>query len=306
MMSTSLLEVRGLDYRYPGGVVALRDLNLTVERGRKLAILGPNGSGKTTLLLHLNGTFRPTHGEVLLDGQPAGYDRRSLNRWRRRVGLVLQEPDDQLFAATVEQDVSFGPLNLGLSVAEAGDRVREALQALRITHLADRATHTLSFGQKKRVAIAGILAMRPEVLVLDEPTAGLDAHGVVHLLDVLQQLHQTGTTLVFSTHDVELAYAWADQVALFHDGAVLRQGETVAVLADDEIMSQARLHAPLLLELARLLRQEDDDAWWPPRSRKEMLALLRGRIAPTFSTVEGNLSSERLFEDSCGNQAFVP
>ena len=288
-MTAPLLAVRGLEYTYSGGIAALRDLNLTVERGCKLAILGANGCGKTTLLLHLNGTFRPTRGEILLDGQPVGYDRRCLDQWRRRVGVVLQEPDDQLFAATVGQDVSFGPINLGLSAAETGERVREALESLRIAHLADRATHRLSFGQKKRVAIAGILAMRPEILALDEPTAGLDSHGVTHLLGALQQLHEAGTTLVFSTHDVELAYAWADQVALFHEGAVLRQGETAAVLANREVMSRARLRPPLLLELAQLLREEDgDDAWQPPRSREALLTLLRERLRDSGVTEEGS------------------
>ena len=156
---SALLAARGLEYRYPGGIAALRALDLTVERGRKLVILGANGSGKTTLLLHLNGTFRPARGAIWLDGQPVAYDRRSLARWRCRVGLVLQEPDDQLFAATVEQDISFGPLNLGLSEAVVRERVIEVLEALRIAPLARRATHTLSFGQKKRVAIAGVLAL---------------------------------------------------------------------------------------------------------------------------------------------------
>ena len=287
-MSDPLLAIRGLDYCYSGGIAALNQLDLLIEKGRKLAILGANGSGKTTLLLHLNGTFRPTRGDLLLDGRPVGYDRRFLNDWRRRVGLVLQEPDDQLFAATVGQDVSFGPLNLGLSAAETAERVREALEALRIAHLRDRATHQLSFGQKKRVAIAGVLAMRPEILVLDEPTAGLDAHGVTHLLGALQPLSAAGTTLVFSTHDVELAYAWADQVALFHNGAVLRQGETVAVLADRDIMQQARMRSPLLLELAQLLREQDGDAaWQAPRSREALLALLRERLGISGFSEEG-------------------
>ncbi len=280
-MNAPLLAVRGLEYRYPGGVVALRDLNLRIERGRKLAILGANGSGKTTLLLHLNGTLRPTRGEIRLEGRPVGYDRRTLNDWRRRVGLVLQEPDDQLFAATVGQDVSFGPLNLGLSKTDAEARVREALEALRIVPLAERPTHTLSFGQKKRAAIAGVLAMRPEILVLDEPTAGLDPHGVTHLLGALQQLHEAGTTLVFSTHDVELAYTWANEVAVFHDGAVLRQGEAVAVLADREVLRRARLRPPLLLELAQALNAnagQGQSGEPPPRSREALLALLRERL----------------------------
>ena len=282
-MIAPLLAVRGLDYRYPGGVAALRDLHLTVERGRKLAILGPNGSGKTTLLLHLNGTFRPTRGEIWLDGCPAGYDRRSLNDWRRRVGLVLQEPDDQLFAATVGQDVSFGPLNLGLSAVETSERVREALESLRIAHLTERATHMLSFGQKKRVAIAGVLAMRPEILVLDEPTAGLDPHGVTHLLGALQQLHEVGATLVFSTHDVELAYAWADRVALFHEGTVLCQGETAAVLGDREVLHRARLRPPLLLEVAEALGMGQDQTRPALRSREAVLGLLRERLGEPSS-----------------------
>lgn len=286
-MTVPLLAIRGLEYVYPGGVAALRGLDLNIERGQKLAILGPNGSGKTTLLLHLNGTCKPARGEIRLGGQPAAYDRRSLTHWRHRVGLVLQEPDDQLFAANVRQDVSFGPLNLGLSAAETAERVREALEALRVAHLADRATHALSFGQKKRVAIAGVLAMRPEVLVLDEPTAGLDSHGVTHLLGALQQLHDAGTTLVFSTHDVELAYAWADRVAIFHDGVVLRQGETTTVLADEEMLRRARLRPPLLLELAQLLREESKDmAWRPPRSRESVLALLRERLRKAAASNE--------------------
>ena len=280
-----LLAARGLEYVYPGGVVALRGLDLHIERGQKLAILGPNGSGKTTLLLHLNGTCQPTRGDIRLDGQPARYDHRALNQWRRRVGLVLQEPDDQLFAATVGQDVSFGPLNLGLSAAETAERVGEALAALHIAHLADRATHTLSFGQKKRAAIAGVLAMRPEVLVLDEPTAGLDPHGVAHLLGALQQLHEAGATLVFSTHDVELAYAWADQVALFHDGMVLCQGETVAVLGNREVLRQARLRPPLLLEVAEALGAGREPRCLAPRSREAVLALLRERLGEPVSAM---------------------
>lgn len=287
-MSAPWLTARDVDYVYPGGVAALRGLNLEIQVGRKLAILGPNGSGKTTLLLLLNGTYQPTRGEIRLDGRPVGYGRRFLNGWRRRVGLVLQEPDDQLFAATVEQDVSFGPLNLGLSADEAARRVREALAALRIAQLADRPTHALSFGQKKRVAIAGVLAMRPELLVLDEPTAGLDPYGVTHLLGALQPLHAAGTTLVFSTHDVDLAYAWADEVALFHEGGVLRQGETTAILSDRDLLRQARLHPPLLLEIGELLAVDHSASSARPRSRAAVLAALRQRLDVGATAAEGD------------------
>ena len=192
----TLLEAQGLTYAYPGGVPALSGLDLKVERGRRLAILGPNGAGKTTLLLHLNGVLLPASGQVRLDGAAMGYSRGELSVWRRRVGLVLQDADDQLFAASVAEDVSFGPLNMGLSDEEARKRVDEAFAALSISDLAGRPTHMLSFGQKKRAAIAGAVAMRPEILLLDEPTAGLDPQGSALLLDVLRRLQAKGTTLV--------------------------------------------------------------------------------------------------------------
>ena len=248
-MAELILEARDLTYAYPGGVTALSGLNLRVARGRKLAVLGPNGAGKSTLLLHLNGTLRPKAGQVLVDGITAGYSRAALTEWRRRVGLVLQEPDDQLFAATVAEDVSFGPLNLGLSAAEASDRVAESLDALGIAALAERATHMLSFGQKKRVAIAGAMAMRPEVLLLDEPVAGLDHQGAKRLLAALAVLAKAGTTLVFTTHDVDLAHAFADDVALFEGGKVIAQGAAAQVLGDGAALAICGLEPPLLLEL---------------------------------------------------------
>ncbi len=251
-----ILEAKGLAYAYPGGVSALAGLDLSVEKGRRLAVLGPNGAGKTTLLLHLNGTLKPSSGTVRLDGLSMGYSRAALTAWRRRVGLVLQEPDDQLFAATVAEDVSFGPLNLGLSEAEARRKVESALDTLGILDLAGRATHMLSFGQKKRVAIAGALAMEPDVLLLDEPLAGLDHQGGKRLLAALGELAQAGTTLVFTSHDVDLAYAFADRVALFQAGTVITQGEAADVLADRSSLAACGLEPPLLLELGVRTRQE--------------------------------------------------
>ena len=251
----TLLEAQALTYRYPGGVPALSGLDLRVERGRRLAILGPNGAGKTTLLLHLNGTLRPASGRVLLDGAATAYSRDALSRWRRRVGLVLQDADDQLFAASVAEDVSFGPLNLGLSDEEARRRVAEALAALAIADLADRPTHMLSFGQKKRAAIAGAVAMRPEILLLDEPTAGLDQGGAALLLGVLEQLQSGGTTLVFTTHDVDLAWAFADDVALFREGRVIAQGAAGELLTNPARMNEAGLNIPFLARIGLELRR---------------------------------------------------
>ena len=249
-----ILEARGLDYRYPGsGEPALRGLSLSVRRGRRLAILGANGAGKTTLLLHLNGTLRPRAGAVLVDGVPGDTGVAGLTAWRRRVGLVLQEADDQLFAATVAEDISFGPLNLGLGGEEVARRVADVVARMGLTGLEDRPPHMLSHGQRKRVAIAGILAMQPAVLVLDEPTAGFDHAGQAALLSTLEHLSASGMTLVFSTHDVDLAYAFADDAALFAGGTVLAQGAARAVLSDAALMARAGLPLPAVPALSARL-----------------------------------------------------
>lgn len=250
----TILSAENISYAFPGGVPALKGLDLRIAARRRLAILGPNGAGKSTLFLHLNGTLKPDSGRVTLGGQPGDYSRKGLNDWRRRVGLVLQDADDQLFAASVYEDVSFGPLNLGLTEAEARERVDEALAALRIEDLADRPTHMLSGGQKKRVAIAGAIAMRPEVLLLDEPTAGLDHHASVHLVALLDKLAGDGMTLVFSTHEVDLALRLADDVALFTDGRVVAQGAAADILSDARRLGEAHLRPPLLLEIGQKAR----------------------------------------------------
>lgn len=172
---TTLLELQGVSHVYADGSAGLKDCSLALGRGRRHALLGANGAGKTTVLQHLNGLLRPTSGRLLCDGQPFDYGRAGLAQLRRRVGLVFQNPDRQLFSAQVEEDVSFGPLNLGLDAATVRVRVAAALDAVGLRDQARRAVHHLSFGQKKRVCIAGVLAMEPDVLLLDEPMAGLDA-----------------------------------------------------------------------------------------------------------------------------------
>ncbi|MFD2175729.1 energy-coupling factor ABC transporter ATP-binding protein [Rhodobacter lacus] len=273
---TEILRAEALCYRFPGAVTALDGLSLSVDAGESLAILGPNGAGKSTLLLHLNGTLRPQSGRVLLGGAEARYSRAALNDWRRRVALVLQDADDQLFAATVFEDVSFGPLNLGLTEAEARARVDEALAALSISDLAARPTHMLSGGQKRRVAIAGALAMRPEVLLLDEPTAGLDAEGAAQLITFLEGLVAGGMTLVFSTHDVELASALASRVALFRAGQVMATGAVGALLCDRAALSGVGLAPPILVDMALEARALGLIPDWAelPRSRADFAALL--------------------------------
>ena len=271
-----MLEISDVDYSYPGGVQALSAVNLRVNPGEKLAILGPNGAGKTTLLMLMNGTIRPGRGEIRLDQEPIGYGKAGLRALRRKVGMVLQDPDDQLFAATVFEDVSFGPLNIGLSKTEAADRVHATLAALQIGDLAERPTHMLSFGQRKRVAIAGIVAMEPKILLLDEPTAGLDPLGVVHLLAALRQVSRKGTTIVLTTHDMDTAFAWADRIAIFGDRRVACVGTPEAVFEDAQMLKRLHMRRPIIWEMAHLLRQRGiiDPTPPMPRTRRELLAAL--------------------------------
>jgi cobalt/nickel transport system ATP-binding protein len=252
-VTAAVLSARELTFRY-GDVVGVSSLSLEVSEGRRLAIVGANGAGKTTLLLHLNGTHRPSAGTVLLRGVPVSYDRQGLTALRTAVGLVFQNPDDQLFAGSVFQDVSFGPLNIGLSEAEARTRVDDALEALEIAHLRDRPTHMLSYGQKKRAAIAGAVAMRPEVLILDEPMAGLDPSGSWHLMGLLTRLHESGTTLVVATHDMSLAYEWADEVAVLREGAIVAHGQPQDVMHDPAELAHCGLRVPWVADIAQTLR----------------------------------------------------
>ena len=272
----ALIEARDLHYAFAGGIPALSGLDFAVPSGARVALLGANGAGKTTLLLHLNGSLKPTRGTLRVRSEKAGYDRAALQRWRTQVGLVLQDPDDQLFAGTVYEDVSFGPLNLGLAEPDVHARVSGALEALGIADLAARPVHMLSFGQKRRAAIAGIVAMRPQVLLLDEPTAGLDPHGVGQLLATLDGLAAAGTALVLSTHDVDLAYGWAERVALMDRGRIIAEGPPEAVLADDAALARAGLRRPLLMELAIQARAAGLVSTEPfPRRAADLAAWLR-------------------------------
>ncbi|OII61342.1 cobalt ABC transporter [Streptomyces sp. CC53] len=248
-----VVELRGASFAYEDGPEVLSGVDFAVPEGRALALLGRNGGGKTTLLRLLSGGLRCTAGRLRVTGADVAYDRKGLTRLRTTVQLVVQDPDDQLFAASVGQDVSFGPMNLGLPEDEVRTRVRESLDALDITALEDRPTHLLSYGQRKRAAIAGAVAMRPRVLILDEPTAGLDPHGQERLLAVLDGLREAGTTVVMATHDVDLALRWADDAAvLVPEG--LRTGPVAELLADADLLRAARLRRPWAAAVAGLLR----------------------------------------------------
>ncbi|GAA0635639.1 ATP-binding cassette domain-containing protein [Streptomyces thermocarboxydovorans] len=273
MTEPALVALRGASFAYEDGPLVLSGLDFEVPEGRALALLGRNGSGKTTLMRLLSGGLRPLEGELTVGGRPVRHDRKGLTRLRTTVQLVVQDPDDQLFAASVGQDVSFGPLNLGLPDEEVRARVAEALAALDISHLADRPTHLLSYGQRKRTAIAGAVAMRPRVLILDEPTAGLDPDGQERLLATLGRLRAGGTTVVMATHDVDLALRWADDAALLTPSGV-RTGPAGELLARADLLAEAGLRLPWGVAVGQLLRAHG----WPadgggPRTPEELAAL---------------------------------
>ncbi|MFI1721025.1 energy-coupling factor ABC transporter ATP-binding protein [Streptomyces sp. NPDC020489] len=274
MSEPALVALRGASFAYEDGPTVLDGLDFEVREGRALALLGRNGSGKTTLMRLLSGGLRPHRGALSVEGRSVSYDRKGLTRLRTTVQLVVQDPDDQLFAASVAQDVSFGPLNLGLPDAEVRTRVAEALAALDISALADRPTHLLSYGQRKRTAIAGAVAMRPRVLILDEPTAGLDPDGQERLLTTLDALRASGTTVVMATHDVDLALRWADDAALL-TRAGAHTGPAAAMLARTELLREAGLRLPWGVAAARLLREQgllaDDSPG--PRTPDELAAV---------------------------------
>ncbi len=247
----SILAARGIGFRHPG-VQVLSDVDLEVFARERLALLGANGSGKSTLLRLMAGAIRPTSGHLEFDGSPCSYGRRGRNDLRRRVQLVLQDPDDQLFATSVAADVSYGPVNQGLPEDEVRARVDEAMAAAEVADLADRVPHQLSYGQRKRVALAGALAMRPDVLLLDEPTAGLDPAATRNLLGTLAGLHDRGVAVVMATHDVDVAWAFAARAAVLVDGGAVT-GDAADVLLDPVLARRARLSLPWAPMVARAL-----------------------------------------------------
>jgi cobalt transport protein ATP-binding subunit len=233
------LLVDDLAFAYPDGHQALFGVDLRLEDGERVALLGPNGAGKTTLVLHLNGILRAGRGRVTVAGLPV--EDRNLQEVRRRVGIVFQDPDDQLFMPTVGEDVAFGPRNLGLPEDEVARRVAEALDAVDMADAADRPPHHLSFGQRRRVAVATVLSMRPEILVLDEPSSNLDPAGRRELAEVLEALP---ITLLMVTHDLPYALQLCPRSVVLDGGVVVADGPTRQLLDDPDLLAAHRLELP--------------------------------------------------------------
>ncbi|MDI6728192.1 MAG: ATP-binding cassette domain-containing protein [Thermodesulfovibrionales bacterium] len=251
------LSVNINSFKYPDGTTALFDISLEIKRGEFIGILGSNGSGKTTLLKIMDGLLKDFEGNILLDG--ANIKKLSPKEIYRKVGLVFQNPDDQLFAATVFEDVAFGPINMGFSEDEVINRVNNALTYVEMDGYTKKSIHNLSFGQKKRVCIAGLLAMGHEILLLDEPTAGLDPMGEYKMMNLLTKLNKdNGVTIVMATHSVDLVPLFLDRLYILSRGRVARGGIPEDVFTAPEDMSNVKLRLPQIAELIYKLKHEDN------------------------------------------------
>lgn len=277
-MTSCIIELRGVTFAYPGKITALDNFSATFMRGQRTAVLGRNGSGKTTLFSLLNGLQRPMKGQILFNGDLIRYDRPGLMNLRQAIGMVFQDPDSQLFSACIYEDISFGPMNLGLEESEIRARVERFLALMGLKGTENRPAHALSFGQKKRACIAGVLAMQPEVLVLDEPFAGLDPIMAAEFMGILDELHLGGTTLIIATHDLDLAYSWADEVIVLQEGRLLTQGPAADTLMQPEVHRELG-SSPILAEIVRSLALTGIDVCangYLPRTRVELLQAISG------------------------------
>ncbi len=273
-MQRSLLEFEHIHYTYLGAQQsALNGLTLKIPAHKKCALIGQNGCGKTTLFLLANGLYKPQKGKISWQGTPLQYDRKSLMILRQKVGLIFQDPEQQLVASTVEEDISYGLCNLGLPEAEIKQRVEQTLVEFGLTELAQRPVHHLSLGQKKRVSIADVMVLKPELLLLDEPTAYLDRLHTHNFMVTLKKIHENGTTIFMATHDLDLVYRWADWVFVMNQGQLILEGKPHDVFTQKDILQELQLGVPLIYEML-----------WTEANAEEKLVLerLRQRIGNLF------------------------
>ena len=253
-----LIETRNLTHTYNKNIDALKNVNFIAGRKQRIAIIGANGAGKSTLFKHFNGILKPTSGEILIRGEPI--TKSNIKEIRKLVGIVFQNSDDQVFSPTVEQDIAFGPTNLGLDEHTIEHRVNEVLRILDIEDLRNRPPHHLSGGEKKRVAIAGVLAMEPQILILDEPTAGLDPRGVADLTQFVNRLpEEYGMTVIFSTHHIDIVSEIADYIYVMDKGQIVAQGSMEEIFTQQELLSDLRLDIPVLPKLIKNLQMHGID-----------------------------------------------
>lgn len=246
-----MIELKNIEYIYPEGTKGLDDISLRIEKGSKVAFLGENGAGKSSLFLVLNGIHKPQKGSYYLKGKQFGFSTKERRQMARKVAYVFQDPDVQLFAASVYEDIAFGPSNLGLEKVEIEASVEKYLNLLAIQDLKDKAPHQLSYGQKKQVAVAGVLAMEPEIILFDEPFAWLDSRHKQIMKDIIDDLNRQGKTVLISTHNPDFAYEWADQVVLMKEGRIISSDSPENIMCNEAVMQKIGMELPLVVQLAR-------------------------------------------------------
>lgn len=285
-MNDIILKAENLFYTYDDGKShSLNGLSLEIRRGKKIAVMGPNGSGKSTFFLCCNGVYRPASGTVYFHGEPVDYTRKGLLRLRQKVGIVFQDPDNQLFSASVCQEIAFGLLNLGIPEQEARQEVEKIMEEMEISSYRDRPTHALSGGQKKQVSIADILVMKPEIVILDEPAAALDPRHTELVNRAVDRMTRDGITVMMATHDVDHALEWADEVIVFRDGKAEAHGTPRQIFRDRELLKKANLPCPAVLKLTDalkrkgILKKEDRE----PDSMEELLQQIHALSPENFS-----------------------
>jgi cobalt/nickel transport system ATP-binding protein len=251
-----LIEFDQVSYTYPcSSYPAVANLNLTIPQGKRCALIGRNGCGKSTFFRLVNGLYRPNKGVIRFQDKPLKYNRRSLQQLRQKIGLVFQDPELQLVAPTVATDISYGLCNLELPETEIASRVQRILFDFQLEDLKDKPINYLSLGQKKRVSLANIMVMEPELLLLDEPTAYLDPLQTSNLLTLLKQIEAKGTTIVLATHDLNFVYTWADWILVMDNGNLLLEGTPETIFAETELLQQAGLRVPLAVELFNIIEE---------------------------------------------------
>jgi cobalt/nickel transport system ATP-binding protein len=279
---TTILETNDLNYIYEGGKHALRNVSVKIPTGCKVAFVGPNGAGKSTLFMHFNGILRQTDGDVIYNSKKIEHSKKGLIGLRKDVTFVMQNPDDQIFNVIVEDDVAFGPFNLDLPIDEVRKRVDEALKMVGMEDERKRPIHHLSFGQRKRVAVASALAMHPKVLIMDEPTAGLDPEMVHRLYEIADEVNMNGSTVIISTHDVETAYSWADLVIVLVNGEVLAQGTPYEVFSMKDVLERAGLSVPMVHGLNEFMSTNGKSNIYGRTMSTVLLNMRRGIVPGTL------------------------
>ncbi|MGI5946012.1 MAG: energy-coupling factor ABC transporter ATP-binding protein [Lachnospiraceae bacterium] len=272
-MSEIILEAENLCFTYDGSrTPALKECSIQIRRGSKVAVLGANGSGKSTFFLCCNGIHKPSMGRLYYKGRPVDYSRKGLLDLRRKVGIVFQDPDNQLFSASVYQEISFGILNLGASKEQAKEATERIMEEMNISAFREKPVHALSGGQKKLVSIADVLVMEPEIVIMDEPASALDPRHTELVNRAVDQMSEKGITVIMATHDVDYAFAWADEAAVFHEGRVLRQGPPDEVFADQKLLAETHLVQPAVMRLFNRLCQKNilDSSLSMPRNVDEL------------------------------------